>query len=1150
MALSHAEASGLATSGVVTRLSALSLRRPKATLVLALAVIVVLALLGTRAEQRLSPTDIRIKGTPSAVAESLRDAGFGPRETLVALLEGPPEEVTRQGRALTASLTAQDDLRVFSPFSSEEEARRLRPRPDVALLVLDVERGANVPAIRLVPRVEDAVKFGTRAPVRASLTGEAIVTLALTEANAAAVRRAELIAFPLLALVLLLVFGSPLAAAVPGIAGGATVAAGYGVDWILSHFMKLDGNIMTMTSMMGLALGIDYSLLLVARFREALRGGAPTPRDAALTASASAGRTVVLAGGVLVVGMLTTVAFAPGLVLLSVATGVIVLTALSVAVAVFVTPPLLALLGTRIDLWSIRSRRSSHGGHSSWLLGITRKVRRRPVTATLIGAACLLVLGAVAATLRTGTSSAELLPASSPARMDFERIKRQLGSGWARAFEIVVRPDRAPVTDQTTLATIASAQRDIARDPAVAMVIGPAALSERLSPLTKAEERINALWSRLGRGRGELSQLERGLDAGARNLGLLIAGLEQAAGASEQLGDGSRTAGDGAGALGAGQLTAAAGAQRLETALMRLTGGLRGLAGGATDASRGATRLAEAADRANRGAERLRSGANRAASAADDRLAGGADRLGDGLAVGATRLDRLRQPAAITEDETGEALDALRAMSVGRTDPQFDRALRAARSAYTAATGRDPATGRRLREDYPGLEQSLVAAATQAREASAGAFELAAGSRLLGARLRRLAGGVGRLADGSERLARGAGRLRSGLRRLASGGREGEQGGSLINDGVGRLGDGLGELSAGTRALSEGLARLESGNRSLASELREGQARAAPEAVRLAVGLSRIGDFRRGLDDFSRGGGARPLKALPDLLGSGYAGLAAIESARAPDRDRSGVLVDVEQGGGTGRILVVPNEAHVGASALYSRLRNKANELGEGIGGEAGVSGTGARVIDYNTLIGGRLPLLIAALLVTSFLTLVARLRAPILALLAVVFNLAAVVSAFAFMVLAFQGERPLLGGPGYLDVIAVSGMFAVIFGLSMDYQVFLLSRMHEHYREHGVASDAVEHGLRKTASVVTGAAAIMVAVFVAFAAAPFLSIRHFGLGLAAAVVVDATVVRLVLLPAALALLGDRAWWSPVWLQRWRHRGALPTNVRGPAPTP
>ena len=124
------------------------------------------------------------------------------------------------------------------------------------------------------------------------------------------------------------------------------------------------------------------------------------------------------------------------------------------------------------------------------------------------------------------------------------------------------------------------------------------------------------------------------------------------------------------------------------------------------------------------------------------------------------------------------------------------------------------------------------------------------------------------------------------------------------------------------------------------------------------------------------------------------------------------------------------------------------------------------------------------------------------------------------------------LGGRTYVDAVGATMIFGIVFGLSIDYAVFLLVRMREHYDREGDNAAAIEFGLEKTARVITGAAAIMMAVFIAFAGAPIATVSQLGVGLTVAVLLDATVVRIVLLPALMLLIGDRVWWLPRWLER------------------
>jgi putative drug exporter of the RND superfamily len=200
------------------------------------------------------------------------------------------------------------------------------------------------------------------------------------------------------------------------------------------------------------------------------------------------------------------------------------------------------------------------------------------------------------------------------------------------------------------------------------------------------------------------------------------------------------------------------------------------------------------------------------------------------------------------------------------------------------------------------------------------------------------------------------------------------------------------------------------------------------------------------------------------------------------------------------------------------------------------VGGATAAVVDYASFTGTRLPWFVAAVLVLSFVLLTVVFRSLLVPLKAVVMNLLSVGAAYGVLVAVFQwgwGASLIgLGKEGPVDLWVPTMLFGVIFGLSMDYEVFLLSRMREDYDRTRDNATAVANGLAATARVITAAAAIMFCVFAAFVLGEDRALKMFGLGLATAVLLDATVVRLVLVPATMELLGDRNWWLPRWLDR------------------
>jgi RND superfamily putative drug exporter len=224
-------------------------------------------------------------------------------------------------------------------------------------------------------------------------------------------------------------------------------------------------------------------------------------------------------------------------------------------------------------------------------------------------------------------------------------------------------------------------------------------------------------------------------------------------------------------------------------------------------------------------------------------------------------------------------------------------------------------------------------------------------------------------------------------------------------------------------------------------------------------------------------------------------------------------------------------------SDLVDRLRDDVVPAAvDGSGVDVSIGGTPAAVSDFSAYTFRMLPVVVGIVLALSFLLLMTVFRSILVPLKAVVMNLLSVGVAYGLMVAVFQwgwGASLLgVGKEGPIEAWAPLMMFAVVFGLSMDYEVFLLSRIKEEYDRTGDNAGAVADGLAVTARVITAAAAIMVCVFGAFVLGPDRALKLFGFGMAIAVLVDATIVRLVLVPATMELLGDRNWWLPRWLDR------------------
>ncbi|MFI7498255.1 MMPL family transporter [Streptomyces sp. NPDC049687] len=200
------------------------------------------------------------------------------------------------------------------------------------------------------------------------------------------------------------------------------------------------------------------------------------------------------------------------------------------------------------------------------------------------------------------------------------------------------------------------------------------------------------------------------------------------------------------------------------------------------------------------------------------------------------------------------------------------------------------------------------------------------------------------------------------------------------------------------------------------------------------------------------------------------------------------------------------------------------------------VTGTTAAQVDFRDIVASRLPLIIGVVVALAFLIILAVFRGLLVAVKAAVLNVLSITASYGVVVAVFQWGwgGPALGVNGDVPIESYVPMmmFAIIFGLSMDYEIFLLSRVHEAWKRTGDAKDSVAHALEITARVITCAALIMVSVFAAFLISDSIVVKMLGLGLAVSVLIDATVVRLLMVPAVMTLLGAHAWWTPRWLDR------------------
>lgn len=1045
-----------------------------------------LAFQGRNLEQQLNLRLPIVDGSQTQHALDVVEREFGGDYAVIVMLRGPRGAVERQGRELTARFNHTPRLHAISPWSPGAAIDGLAPSPGVAALVVRAEHSSDErikdyggPIRRVVSRV-------VAAPVHPSLAGLSVLGDSYRRATNESAKLGELIGIPLLLLILLLVFRSVLAAVLPVLVGGAVVMAARGVLSLLVGSVSIDLFSVGVAGMMGLALGVDYSLLVISRFRE--ERGADKAEAMRSTVEATA-RSVLPAGAGLALAMLVSILVVPARIADSVAVTVLIVTALSVLSAMFVTPALLTLVGPNLDRWSLPPRRSSTPLSLRWSRRLAGS--RRAVVSIVIG---MLLCSALAFTLNTAVLAFELLPSGDPSRRQQEDVKKSLGPGWIAPIEVVVNGSDGPLTTPARLRALAAFQRKAEADPGVSTVAGFGKIAGIAKGLSGIE--------------GELAAQERGL---------------------ARLSDGISRLHDGAELSSGGLLKAAEGARALDAGLGQANTGAGLLANGMQAVGTGSSRLTQGLGRADDGSGKLVEGATKASSGAG-RLAGGLSRAKKGLGEveetarlletamesGDDRLAELHSPIQDTGSQLDAAWHALQRMSAGRSDPEYGPAVRAVEEAIRRLDGTDVRTGERPDPSYEGVEKGV--------ERAEGQFGV---GRYLSTKLGENGEKAG---EGIEKLTKGADRLDRGLRRLAAGSRQLSGGIAKLSHGGQRLTPAMERLAEGTEQLSGGLDQLEGGAGQLAGGLGGG----AQKSKLLTGALHKIA---AGLQRQSGGGeGGSQLKQLqaqsPGLFRSGYFVLAGLDGSRPEQREQLGFLLNLERGALAARMLVIPR-AEPSSDEMQQtkeRLERDAAELSRETGTEVFVGGLGPDTVEINDTLRENAPILRIALMLITVVVLLLVMRSLLLPLIAALLNVVAVSASFGLLALVFNNS--LLGGPGFVEGAIVPGAVIVIFGLAIDYEVFVFARIREEYLRTGSTRAAIANGLEHTAPVVTGAATIMIAVFLSFSVSDFMVLRSFGVVLALSVFLDAFIVRLVLIPALMRWLGDRSWWIPGWLDR------------------
>jgi RND superfamily putative drug exporter len=404
------------------RIGTLVTRRPKLVLLAALAAVIVSAAIGIHAPGRLQGGGFTSPSAPSQIAANRLESSFGGSPSVIFVVQartGTVDDpaVTAAGTQLAHQVADSPGVTTESDYWSTHSPS-LRSRDGIqALVVVNLagkDSKVQTEAKRLINRFSVPASHG--GPVAVVAGGYAAVNQAATNQIAKDLALAEGIAIPLTALLLIVAFGSAVAALLPVAIGVTSIFFTLFMLWVLSGITSVSIYAINLTTAMGLGLGIDYSLLIVNRYREELANGRE-PTNAVTTAISTAGRTVTFSAATVAAALAALLLF-PVYFLRSFAYAGISVVLISTISAVVVLPALLVILGPRVNAGRVRflAKRAARGGESPFWRSVATRVMARPLTAALPIVALLLVLGTPFLHVQFGTPDDRVLPTTAAAR--------------------------------------------------------------------------------------------------------------------------------------------------------------------------------------------------------------------------------------------------------------------------------------------------------------------------------------------------------------------------------------------------------------------------------------------------------------------------------------------------------------------------------------------------------------------------------------------------------------------------------------------------------------------------------------------------------------------------------------------------------------
>ncbi|MGH2513993.1 MAG: MMPL family transporter [Candidatus Limnocylindrales bacterium] len=472
---------------IFERLGRFTYRRRWLVVAFWIGLIVVALPLAPRASSVLHAGGFDLASLESSRARTILHDELGLPESALVLVYS--SNSTRAGQPAFEQATASARAAITgAPYVAQILSYQLAPdqvssdgRTAYDVVLLNIKPDDSPAAL---PAIQGRIGALTGGPVSIELAGGPAFYGDIQTVSEDDLRRSEFVSLPLAGLTLLLVFGSVIAAGVPLAVGGAAVVASLAAIFAVASLTEMSIFVLNLATLLGLGLGVDYSLLMTSRFREELRRRTPADDpDAAIAAAvqltvATAGRAVFFSGLTVLLGLLGLVLF-EFTILRSVGIAGAIVVGVAVLAALTLLPAILSILGPRIDRLAVRRLSSAPSEREPWAL-LARRVMRRPVLVFVVTLGFLLVLGSPFLHVRLNAPDATILPPSVPSRVAFDRLDAAFGAGRFAPLSLAIRTD-GPALDAANIAALYDYSRRLAADPRITSVSGLVNLDPRIS---------------------------------------------------------------------------------------------------------------------------------------------------------------------------------------------------------------------------------------------------------------------------------------------------------------------------------------------------------------------------------------------------------------------------------------------------------------------------------------------------------------------------------------------------------------------------------------------------------------------------------------------------------------------------------------------